>query len=206
MCAQAQLTGYVAVMAACRAPFRSLLGVMLATVLALLPGPATADENGEFLIRDAHSWASDQGRLLDAQILIRLSSGAKEALENGIPLTFELQAQLVRKHRWLWDSVQTEHVLVRQLAYHALSRSYVVRDQATGRQASYSHLEDALQAAGTIEKLQLSSKPLKKKHRYEVRLRGSLDIESLPTPVRLLAYVSSDWDMQGEWYAWPLAR
>lgn len=206
MCAQAQLTGHAAFMPACRASLRSLFGVMLVVVLGMVVVPVAADEGGEFLIKDAHSWAGSDGQLLDAQIVIRLSQGAKEALENGIPLTFELQAQLVRKHDWLWDSVQAEHVLVRQLAYHALSRSYVVRYQNTGRQASYSRLDDALQAAGTIEKLRLSGKPLKKKHRYEVRLRGSLDIESLPTPVRLLAYVSSDWDMEGEWYAWQLAR
>jgi hypothetical protein len=41
--------------------------------------------------------------------------------------------------------------------------------------------------------------------RYTVRLRGRLDIESLPTPVRLLAYVSSAWDMDNEWYKWRLA-
>lgn len=205
MCAQAQLTGHADVMPTCRAPVWSFLRVMLVMVLGLFTVPAASDEGGEFLIRDAHSWAGTSGQLLDAQIAIRLSTGAKEALENGIPLTFELQAQLVRKHQWLWDSIQTEHVLVRQLAYHALSRSYIVRDQNAGRQASYTHLDDALQAAGTIEKLQLSGKPLKKRHRYEVRLRGSLDIESLPTPVRLLAYVSSDWDMKGEWYAWLLA-
>jgi hypothetical protein len=76
----------------------------------------------------------------------------------------------------------------------------------TGRQGNYSRLDDALQAAGTIEKLLLTDRPLEAGRRYEIRLRGSLDIESLPTPVRLLAYVSADWDMKGEWYAWPLAR
>ena len=39
-----------------------------------------------------------------------------------------------------------------------------------------------------------------------VRLRGSLDIESLPTPVRLLAYFSSAWDMDSEWHQWGLSR
>ena len=121
-------------------------------------------------------------------------------------MTFELQTQLVRKHDWLWDSVVVEHVQVRQLEYHALSRSFLVKDMATGRQSNYSRLDDALQAAGTIEKLLITSKPLDSSRSYEIRLRGSLDIESLPTPVRLLAYVSSDWDMKGDWYTWQLAR
>jgi hypothetical protein len=41
---------------------------------------------------------------------------------------------------------------------------------------------------------------------YKIRLRGSLDIESLPTPVRLIAYVSSAWDMSSEWHTWSLDR
>jgi hypothetical protein len=41
---------------------------------------------------------------------------------------------------------------------------------------------------------------------YSVRLRGILDIESLPTPIRLLAYVSSAWGMNSVWYQWHLVR
>lgn len=205
MCAQARLTGSATDLPSCRAPFWPLLGVAL-ILLQVLSAPLAAEEAGEFRISDAHTWASGNARLLDAQVAIRLSSGAREALENGVPLTFELQAQLVRKHKWLWDSIVVEHVLRRQLEYHALSRSYLVKDLGTGRQGNFSRLDDALQAAGTIEKLTLTGKPLDTRRHYEVRLRGSLDIESLPTPVRLLAYVSSDWDMNGDWYAWPLAR
>ena len=63
-----------------------------------------------------------------------------------------------------------------------------------------------LVAAATVDGLLLTSKSLKPGRTYVIRLRGSLDIESLPTPVRLLAYVSAGWDMNSEWYAWPLAR
>lgn len=205
MYAQAQLTGRVADMPPGKAALWSVLGLMLVAALGLSP-PLAAEEMGEFSISDAHAWASGNSRLLDAQFSIHLSSGAREALENGVPLTFELQTQLVRKHDWLWDSVVVEHVQVRQLEYHALSRSFLVKDMATGRQSNYSRLDDALQAAGTIEKLLITSKPLDSSRSYEIRLRGSLDIESLPTPVRLLAYVSSDWDMKGDWYTWQLAR
>ncbi|HUT41644.1 MAG TPA: DUF4390 domain-containing protein [Gammaproteobacteria bacterium] len=205
MFAQAQLTERPADMPLGKASLWSVLGLVLLATLGL-SAPLAADQAGEFRIGDAHAWVSNNSRLLDAQFSIRLSSGAREALENGVPLTFELQAQLVRKHDWLWDSVVVEHVEVRRLEYHALSRSFLVKDMKTGRQGNYSRLVDALQAVGTIEKLVLTSKPLNNRRRYEVRLRGNLDIESLPTPVRLLAYVSSDWDMNGEWYAWPLAR
>jgi hypothetical protein len=41
---------------------------------------------------------------------------------------------------------------------------------------------------------------------YRVRIRASLDIESLPTPLRLLAYFRSAWRLTSEWSTWPLQR
>ena len=73
-------------------------------------------------------------------------------------------------------------------------------------QGNYRRLEDALRAVGAIENLKLADQPLDPDLNYEIRLRGSLDIESLPTPVRLIAYVSSAWDMVSKWYSWPLVR
>lgn len=181
--------------------------VLLAALLAaLFTASLAANEAGEILIEDAHAWASGDSHMLDARFAIQLSSGVEEALENGVPLTFELQIQLVKKHDWLWDVVEAEHVRVRELQYHALSRSYQVRDINEGTQANYSRLDDALVATGTVDGLLFTSVPLEPDQTYIIRLRGSLDIESLPTPVRLLAYVSAGWDMNSEWYAWPLAR
>lgn len=179
----------------------------LFVVLSLLQAAALqADEAGDLKVVDIHTWARGDVRLLDANFAIRLSSGAREALDNGVPLTFELQIQLVKKHRWLWDVVEAEHVLVRELEYHALTRSYLVKDVTSVSQGNYSRLDDALIAAGSIEKLLFTSVPLEPDRNYSIRLRGNLDIEALPTPVRLLAYVSSGWDMSSDWYAWPLDR
>ena len=161
---------------------------------------------GDLRVVKAHVWSSGDVRLLNAKFSIHLSSGAAEALDNGVPLTFELQVQLVKQHEWLWDTVESEHVQTRRLEFHALSRSYLVKDVDRGTQGNYSRLEDALAAVGTIDNMLVSSMPLGSERNYYVRLRGSLDIEALPTPVRLLAYVSSGWDMDSEWYTWPIDR
>ena len=185
---------------------RRLCAMLLAVIGLSVSQFSWADEAGEFRIEDAHAWNADGAYLLDAQFLIGLSSGAREALENGVPLVFDLQVQVVRKHRWWWDAVAVELKLRRQLQYHALSESYLVKDLDAGTQGNYRRLEDALRAAGAIRNLFLTDLQMQAGEGYNIRLRGSLDIESLPTPVRLPAYVSSAWDMQSEWYAWPLVR
>jgi hypothetical protein len=187
-----------------RLRLRQLLAALL--LVTLWPGLSHADDPGEFRVDDAHAWSEAGSQMLDAQFTVRLSSGAQEALESGVPLVLEFQVQLVKTHKWFWDMVDVELTQRRQLQYHALSRSYLVKDLNTGTQGNYRHLDDALRAAGTIQNLRLTDAPLQAGQRYLVRIRGSLDIESLPTPVRLLAYVSSAWDMQSEWYAWPLVR
>jgi hypothetical protein len=184
---------------------RLLLAVLVLLVL-IRPGISRADEPGEFLVDDAHAWSEAGRQMLDAEFTVHLSSGAREALESGVPLVLELQVQLVKAHKWFWDTVDVDLTQRRQLQYHALSRSYLVKNLNTGTQGNYRRLEDALRAAGTIQSLVLTDAPLQAGQRYLVRIRGSLDIESLPTPVRLLAYVSSAWDMRSEWYSWPLVR
>jgi hypothetical protein len=178
----------------------------LVLIFSFWSGVAVAQTPGELRVRDAHAWREAESYLLDAQFTIRLSSGAQEALENGVPLVLEFQIQVVKVNKWFWDTVEVELSLRRQLQYHALSRSYLVKELEGGTQGNYRRLEDALDAAGSIENLPLTDGELQAGSRYLVRMRGSLDIESLPTPVRLLAYVSSDWDMEGDWYAWPLVR
>jgi hypothetical protein len=184
----------------------SFAAVLLAGLCLLVPGLLLADDQrGSISAIDVETLKGDEAWLLNASMDIVLSSGAREALENGVPLVFELQVQVLETHKWFWDSVISEYKQIRQVQYHALSRTYLVRDNESGAQRGYRKLEDALLAAGYLRNLPVLEYRLMQdgKH-YAVRLRCSLDIESLPTPVRLLAYVSSDWDMDNEWYQWPL--
>jgi len=185
-----------------------VLAVLLALTALLFPFRVTADEqSGTFTVTEIHAEKGDESYLINARMAINLNSGPREALENGIPLVFELQIQTLEKHTWFWDIVVGEYKQARQVQLHALSRTYLVKDLATGAQRSYLKLDDALQAAGFLHNFPvLDYDRMKDGQPYAVRLRGNLDIEALPTPVRLLAYVSSAWDMDSEWYQWQLVR
>jgi hypothetical protein len=201
MCTQKQLTE-----TSLCSQLRAVCLLLLFHAPLFVPSTLLAAGAGEFSVHDAHVWHEEAGWFLDAQCDISLSPGAREALENGVPLVFEIRAQIVKTHDWLWDVVEHEREQSRQLQYHALSRSYLVKDISSGRQGVYNRLDDALYAVGLIDTLLLTSETLDRDSNFIVRLRGSHDIESLPTPVRLLAYVSSAWDMNSQWYSWPLAR
>ena len=202
---QDRLTGQLPAVAA-TGPSRCLTALLLLVLACCVPPQVFAADPGVFQLEDAHTWRTGDGDFLGAQFHITLSSGASEAVKNGVPLVFEFQVQVVNKHAWFWDTVEIELIRYRQLQYHALSESYQVKDMSADTQGNYRRLDDALRAAGSIQSLLLSGQMLDPDLNYEIRLRASLDIESLPTPVRLIAYVSSAWDMVSKWYSWPLVR
>ncbi len=191
------------------ARWQRLLTCLLVAVCMVLPGRLLAETaHGAIKVVNARTEKGEDSFLMSAQLDIRLSTGAMDALENGIPLVIEFQIQVLEAHVWLWDAVIEETRYARQISYHALSRTYVVRDIDSGRQQNFRSMDDALQMAGSLQELPVLDRRMLDDHKnnYLMRLRGSLDIESLPTPVRLLAYVSSAWDMDSEWHKWRLAR
>jgi len=205
MFAEARLTG-LSPLSMVTALIRRRTAVLLLSTICYLPSLVCAGHPGIIQLEDAHTFRIDGSEYLEAQFYIELSSGAEEAVRNAVPLLFELQVQVVERHTWMWDSVVIEFNERRSLQYHALSETYQVKDLNAGTQGNYQRLDDALRAAGKIKNMLLSGQPLDQEYDYSIRLRGSLDVESLPTPVRLIAYISSDWNMVSKWYKWQLVR
>jgi len=205
MFAEARLTG-LSPLSMVTALIRRRTAVLLLSTICYLPSLVCAGHPGIIQLEDAHTFRIDGSEYLEAQFYIELSSGAEEAVRNAVPLLFELQVQVVERHTWMWDSVVIEFNERRSLQYHALSETYQVKDLNAGTQGNYRRLDDALQAVGKIKNMLLTDQPLDQGYDYSIRLRGSLDVESLPTPVRLIAYISSDWNMVSKWYKWQLVR
>ncbi|NNF97173.1 MAG: DUF4390 domain-containing protein, partial [Halobacteria archaeon] len=113
----------------------------------------------------------------------------------------------VEQVRWYWNKNLAELEQGYLLLYHALSEKFIVHNLNSGVQDHYSSLDAALNALGRINNLPLiDAKLLDPEMRYQVRMRTYLDIESLPAPMRPLAYISSDWQLDSDWVSWPLTQ
>lgn len=142
---------------------------------------------------------------LNAQIEYHFSNAALDALQNGVPLTVEIEMEVRRRRPWLWD--ETVYALTQrfQLEYHTLSRQYVVGNLNSGERRGFPTRTAALRFMGKINDFPLLDRSLlTEKERYEGALRARLDLEALPAPLRLFAYLSEDWRLNSEWRTWPL--
>lgn len=165
-----------------------------------------AEESGYFVVRDVRS-SLDQGvYLLDANIDFRFSEAALGALHSGLPLVLRIEIRVEDNRRWLWNEAVAVVNQLYRLQFHALSDRYLVHNLNTDTRQSYTTLADALYAVGFVRNFPvLDARLLDPGKTYFGRLRATLDVEELPTPMRLWAYVSDQWRLTSEWYRWQLS-
>lgn len=142
---------------------------------------------------------------LNARINYDLSETVIDALDNGVPLTIQVQMEVWRKRDWLWDETIASIQQRFRLEYHALARQYLVTNLNNGELRSFPSRPSAIDHLGRLYDFPLLDHGLlDPAARYYGRLRARLDIESLPAPLRPVAYLSADWRLTSDWYAWPL--
>ncbi len=160
-----------------------------------------------FSIQSLETLMEDRVYLLNANFNYHFSTEAIEALKHGVPLLILVDIE-IRSPRWWWsDATIADLEQGYLLLYHALSESYVVHNLNSGTQNNFVHLKQALAFLSKIKKLPiLDANLLNPKKEYYLRVRTHLDIESLPAPMRPLAYISNDWQLASDWYEWPLQK
>lgn len=177
------------------------LVVLLACVIfALVVRGAWAD----FVVRDIDVRFVDDALHITTTLDMSLSTRSEEALSKGIPLDILIDLALVEHRRFLWDRVVTDRTLHRRIQYHALSGQYLVSSADIGADefARFPTAQAALTYAGALNELEIplaKKKDISQNLRYWLKLRVQLDIETLPSPLRPLAYITPSWHHNTGW-------
>jgi hypothetical protein len=183
----------------------AVAGLVACTVLVVFAGRAAAD----FVVREVEARIIDGTFHINTLLDMTLNAKPEEALNKGIPLDVVIDIALVEHRRFLWDRVVTDLTLRRHVQYHALSGQYLVSGGDLGEEdfVRFSTSQAALAYVGAIHNLELplaSKKNIDSRLDYSLRLRVLLDIGSLPTPLRPLAYATPSWHHNSGWTTWPV--
>ncbi|MED5462343.1 MAG: DUF4390 domain-containing protein, partial [Pseudomonadota bacterium] len=130
-----------------------------------------------------------------------------DALNSGVPLTIELEFEVIRV-RGLWvDDQEATLSFQYELEYRPLSQRYLVRNLNSGDMGSFSTLYSALNNLGRIQNLPvIDDAILDPDSGYRLRLRARLSAKQYPAALRLLFFWRSQWQLKSEWYEWSLER
>ena len=193
--------GSVAPRAAARpAPVRAVWVALWLVVLAIAAVAQAQDER--FEVRSAFLDLGDGVWHLDARLQLGLSPAARRAIDDGVPVTLTLEAEIRRVRRFMRDEGIARLEQRWTLQYHALSQRFLVTSVNSGQQDSYATLSLALEGLADVRGLPVVDESLLRKgRRYDVNLRATTDIGGLPDTLKALMFWR-DWSRSTEWYAW----
>lgn len=186
--------------------FGLLLSGMLVFVSIAVANDA-AERHGYFNVRSASTSLVNGVQELDARLQLILSEEALGALVSGVPLTIELDVEVIRVRRFMTDAVVAELNLQYELEYRPLSQRYIVRNLNSGDQDSFATLFSALNNLGRVQGLPIiDDSLLSPDSTYRIRLRALLSTRQYSAPLRLLFFWRDEWQLKSDWYEWRLAR
>lgn len=171
----------------------------------LLLAAATAPRAATLEILDVETSESNRMLVAAAELDVAFSEGMVDALKSGVRLTIDIDLEVVKPVRYWLDDVVTHVRHSYAIELHALSARFVVTDTARAQQWTFPSLEDVV---GFLKKPPAmpfaEADIIGGEQGYAGRLRARLDIESLPAPLRPVAYLSPSWWMASDWVEWPI--
>ncbi|MFK8069084.1 MAG: DUF4390 domain-containing protein [Gammaproteobacteria bacterium] len=182
---------------------KSQLIVILLTLLSDIMGSRlfAAEINVNFVESDIVNGIY----VVNADLYYELGEKAVEALNNGIPLTFYIEVEFEQPRKLIWNKPLIRHSHNIKLVHHSLSEQYVLTNLATKAQFSFDSLSDALLKLGKISKLPVvEEKQVTFENVLHGKIRSGLDIEALPAPMRIQAWLSSEWRISTGWIEWKI--
>jgi hypothetical protein len=183
---------------------RILFALLLATAGLWAPSAWSDALDGVLEVRSAYVNVDSGVFLLHARVEYPDNPVIRDALRDGITLTFELDTRVERARRFWFDAEVVALTLRRELAYHAVSERYVVKDVRSGDQQSYPTLEEALKQLGTVDGWPILVEPQLDGGMYHVSVRAGVRRGRLPASLRALMFWTDDWHRTSEWYSWSL--
>ena len=158
-------------------------------------------------VKNAEITLQGDSYVLSADIDYQLSARAKEALQNGIPLFWVLQVKLQQHRDYFWDKTLVNRSIRYRIQYHALLNMYRVRIENGGEVYNFSTLSAALNMMSAVRNLRIIDKAgIVPGKRYFAGIQVKLDRDSLPLPLRPVAYTNPQWYLSSDWYVWSLTK
>ncbi|HUX26958.1 MAG TPA: DUF4390 domain-containing protein [Burkholderiales bacterium] len=178
------------------------LRLLVSLLLALVLGWSAPARAQNIEINHISLEGNDEGYALDADFKIDLTPRLEDAINNGVPVYFEVDFELTRS-RWYWfDERSVSRQLMLRLSYHALTRQYRVSSGALYQ--AFSTLPEALRVLSRVRSWEVLKRvDLVAGTEYQAGLRMRLDVTQLPKPFQLDALTNREWNLTSEWQHWP---
>jgi hypothetical protein len=176
---------------------RLVRSIIVLLFTACLGVQATSVHAAGAEVRSAGIIQTDEGVILNGSFSLKLTPALIDAVNHGIPLVFQMEAELKRS-RWYWiDEIVYRARVDRRLTYNVLVRNYRVTDGVNGR--NFVNLNDAIAYIARSAEWRLPSEQARTGDVLDVAMRFRLDPAFLPKPFQVVSFGDRDWRIDSDW-------
>ncbi len=125
-----------------------------------------------------------------------------DAIQNGIPTTFNFFIRLIEKRDFAWDEKIADLQVSHTVRYDNLKKEYFVsRTEKDGQIISLKDFEEVKHFMSEIVGLKVTRLTnLKRNARYKMEMMAQLDKIELPFHLHYVLFFLSLWDFETDWY------
>jgi hypothetical protein len=124
-----------------------------------------------------------------------------------VPLVLVIEIEIDKPRNYIWDKTVATLEQRYQLQYHVVAEQYIVTNLNSGAQQTYPTLYSATSSIQSVTGLPIiDAQLLSESIPYKGRIRASLELTTLPGPLRLKAFFSRKWRLSSDWYEWTIIK
>lgn len=135
----------------------------------------------------------------NADLNFHLSPQANEALQNGVPLFWDVEIKVKRERDIWFDKTLLKDELHYSLQYHALLKMYQVKNENTDSVKSFSTLAAALNEMATVRDVSLKKfRQFLPDENYLLVVKVIFPKEKLPLPLQTKTFANRQWQLSSD--------
>ena len=172
--------------------FSRLIALFFVVLLAVVAVPARAQG---VQLEELKAVREEGALVVSVQLRLALPGVVRDALQRGVPVFFEAEAEVRRQHRYWFSRRQARAHRYMRLAYQPLTRHWLLATSSKplgegqrgwGLARTFDSLDEALAAAGRMARWQVASAAqLARGGRQALRFTFRLDTSRLPAAIQI---------------------
>lgn len=180
-----------------------LLGAAALWLVRGLPARAAALD-GALAVRSAYVNLNHGVIELNARVTYPLNPTILKALQNGVTLSFDVEVRIDKIRHFWFNSNVIDLTFQRDLAYHVVTRRFVVRNVQTGAESTFTTVRKALAYLEQVNNWPVLVESQLHGGHYVISVRAGVRRGKLPASLRALLFWTDDWQRESPWYTWAL--
>lgn len=154
-------------------------------------------------VRAAAVALREDGYALDVDFDISLTPTVEDILAKGVALNFLLEFDLIRP-RWYWLNDKVASVTQQyKLSYNSLTRQYRISLGTLFQ--NFPTAGEAVRFISRVRNLPVADRSaLQSGVAYQGAVRMRLDVSQLPKPFQITALGSREWNLNSDWFRFPV--